>query len=148
MSHIPASRMPHAHAHDDHEDGKSAQPNQAQPAPEPTTAVPPASASGASPASGGEFPGGTAGTVSGGASDGGGATSSAGANSTGGSEARSGPVNGPSARDDADDRSPYAIAAMVIGGLAVVGGIVATLTPFLVARDEPKSKKRKKRKSA
>lgn len=146
MSHIPAAKMPHAHAHNDRIDGEPAQPDQAQPAPEPTTAVPPASASGAFPTSGGELPGGAS-DAKGGNAGRAEAPSSAGAGSTGGSEARSGPVNGPSARDE-DDRSPFAIAAMVIGGLAVVGGIVAALTPFLVARDEPKSKKRKKRKSA
>ncbi|WP_375427878.1 hypothetical protein [uncultured Sphingomonas sp.] len=57
------------------------------------------------------------------------------------------PTNGPGARDE-DDRTPLAVAAMVVGGLAVVGGLVAALLPLLTPKDEPKSKKRKRRKHA
>ncbi|WP_375403374.1 hypothetical protein [uncultured Sphingomonas sp.] len=124
MSHIPASRMPHAHAQDERIDDQPAQPGQAQPAPEPTTTVPPASASGASPTGGDRA-----------------------ADAGSGSDKADTPVNGPSARDE-KHQSSLPIAAMVVGGLAVVGGLVAALLPLLTPKDEPKSKKRKRRKHA
>ena len=139
MSHIPASAMPHARAPDDDPDGRSTQPDQAQPAPDPATAVPPASASGGS----------SAGDTSA-------ANDTAASNVTpermggtgGDRRAAKVPVNGPGARDEVDDRSPLVIAAMVIGGLAVVGGGVAALVPLLAREEKPKSRKRKKRKAA
>jgi hypothetical protein len=129
MSHIPASRMPHAHAHEDQIDGQPPQAEQGQPDPAPTTAVPPAAASG----------------VSEDANKPDHMTLGGSETSSGPNDAAAAPTNGPSARD-ADDRSTIAITALVIGGIAAIGGMVAVLLPLLAPKEEPKSKKRKKRK--
>lgn len=138
MSHIPASRMPHAHAHGDLAEPQA---DQDQPAPEPTTSVPPASASGVLSAA-------EHSSVDGPTSE---ATKNDAASSPGDIRSREvdkiATTGGLSARDE-DERSPYALAAMVIGGLAIVGGIVAALVPLLAPAQEPKSKKRKRRKAA
>lgn len=108
MSHIPASKMPHAHAHDD----ANTKPSEGD-----TTA----------------------------------ATVKDGANATSGSAKSPEPpsdTQAPASTTAPGDRSPLAIAALVLGGLAVVGGIVAAVLPLLSQPEQPKSRKHRKRKAA
>lgn len=123
MSHIPASAMPHATAHEDEAvDGLVAQPGQARSKPASTTAAPPTPASGTRPT---DEP----------------------LSVDEGATVAPAPTHKPRSGGD-ENRSQLAVAAMVVGGLAVIGGLVAALLPILAAKDEPKPKKRRKRKAA
>lgn len=149
MSHIPSSAMPHAHAQDDDANGAQAsRPAGEQPEAEPTTATPrqpePAIGDGTVPAP-------LAGSATQLAQDMAAAGPSAEDGATDGRPEVDGTVtakdHGAPARDADDDRrSPALIAAMVLGGLAALGGLVAAALPLLrddKARNGKKGKKRK-----
>ncbi|PAX09354.1 hypothetical protein [Sphingomonas lenta] len=152
MSHIPASKMPHAHAEGDTIDEQPPQPNNAQPEPEPTTATPltsqaPATATGNREGSSADETARDAGApqAAGGATaqpavDG--TVTAQGENADAGSDATS-----TASKVRSGLRSRTGIAALAIGGLAIAGGIAAALFPRGQAKDEGKSKKRRRKKS-
>lgn len=149
MSHIPASKMPHAHADGDTIDEQPPQPNNAQPEPEPTTATPltsqaPATATGNRGGSQADETARDAGTPEA-------------AGGQGSQPAVDGSVTAQDAKTASDGssttakarsglRSRTGIAALAIGGLAIAGGIAAVLFPRGEAKDESKGKKQRRRK--
>ncbi|HEX8389363.1 MAG TPA: hypothetical protein VF636_10120 [Sphingomonas sp.] len=170
MSHIPSSAMPHAQAHDDAADG-AAGATAEKPRPDPTTATPDQKTLGDGAATGpapyatsatqraaGEAPlssagpGTATGNRQGGDADRALDAISASGVKSGGQSAVDGTVT---AQDDGAPSSPepaprsgrsrLGIAALALGGLALVGGVAAALFPR-GGEEVPKPKKGKRRK--
>lgn len=120
MSHIPSSAMPHPHAHGDAVDDQPAQPEQRQPAPEPTTALPPEQPAIPAPVQAGAPEPAEAQAV----------------------PIRSEPGQAEPAADEHHGPSVALIAGVAVGAALAVGGLVAAVLPWLNERDEPKGKRK------
>lgn len=140
MSHIPASAMPHARADGDTIDDQPRQPEQAKPASDPAIATPPA------------FDGPVIDTGNREEATAGQATHKEGQSRTPAQpplDAAAAQRRQPSPAAAPERRSalgtPFGIAALAIGGIAVIGGLAATLLPAWRAESEGKGKAKPKK---